>query len=180
MKGYVPSRSSPQGWCWLRIWPRKQCDHQTINHGGVGTSKFSSSASQLSWALACLSLKVFIFLVLVVGGWVHSCLEMVWGKIAQKSPLCSERSSYSISSTQPNILRLCLGTISCYYWQLLPDSFSLLPSCCLQMDQKAVQIIRTSSAKLLFLAKSRLLSFSIVKTFAWSLKCLTLTPACSN
>lgn len=123
---------------------------------------------------------VFIFLVLVIGDWVHSLLEMIWENKAQKSLLCSKRSRYSIFSMWPDILRLSQGTISCYCWHLLPDSFSLLPSCCLQMDQKALQIIRTRSAKLLFLAKSHLLSFSIVKTFAWSLECLTLTPACSN
>lgn len=127
-----------------------------------------------------LQFSASYLLVLVVGGWVHSSLELVWGKGVQKSPLCFKRSTYNIFSTRPNILKLSLGTISCYCWHLLPDSFSLLPSCCLQMDQKAVQIIRTSSAKLLVLAKSRLLSFSIVKTFAWSLECLTLTPACSN
>ena len=155
-------------------WPP---DHQPQ---GVGTSRFGCSASQFPWAPVSQSLSMFIFLVLVAGGWVHSCLKMVWGKIAQKSPLRFKRSSYSIFSTWPNILRLSLGTISCYCWHLLPDSFSLLPSRCLQMDQKAVQIIRTSSAELLVLAKSRLLSFSVVKTFAWSLECLTLTPACSN
>lgn len=152
-------------------------DHppQTISHNGVRTSRFSSSVSQLPWVSESV-----IFLTLVVGGWFHSCLEMVWGKIVWKFPLCSKRSSYSIFSTWPTVLRLSLGTISCYCWHLLPDSFSLLPSRCLQTDQKAVQIIRTSSAKLLFLAKSLLLSFSIVKIFAWSLECLALTPACSN